>query len=191
MWRPGFWVSLRPGWIWTPAHYVWTPGGYVFVNGYWDYELRHAACYSPGPHCPTLLANANWTYVPTYVIYNDFLFSSLFVRPRYCHYYFGDYYEARYEKLGFVAWFDFDFGPRCYDPLFSYYRRHHREDEHWERELRSLYAKRPQWCSPTASPHVPAAARADPGPRRQQNQGPRFQDLDCSDPLEVRWTPRW
>ena len=46
-------------------------------------------------------------YQPSYVVSADFLTTSLFVRPSYGHYYFGDYYEPAYQNRGFVAWVDF------------------------------------------------------------------------------------
>src|SRR5207253_486342 len=39
VWRPGFWVRHRPGWVWVPDCYKWTPVGHVFVHGYWDAPL--------------------------------------------------------------------------------------------------------------------------------------------------------
>jgi hypothetical protein len=43
---------------------------------------------------------------------NSFLLASLFVRPSYNHYYFGDYYGSGYDRLGFVPWTDFRYGRR-------------------------------------------------------------------------------
>src|SRR5262249_11275619 len=48
LWRPGYWMDCRPGWVWIPAHYVWTPYGYVFIDGYWDFELeRRGLIFAP------------------------------------------------------------------------------------------------------------------------------------------------
>ena len=46
----------------------------------------------------------------------------LFARPDYCHYYFGDYYAASYDRLGIYPWFAVR-GHRgyAYDPLFTFY----------------------------------------------------------------------
>src|SRR5262249_45542208 len=91
-WRPGFWIEYRPGWVWIPAHYVWTPGGYVFVEGYWDRPLeRRGLLFAPVRIDVRVLAD-RFSYTPCYVVQPDFLISALFVRPRYCHYYFGDYF---------------------------------------------------------------------------------------------------
>ena len=44
---------------------------------------------------------------PRFVVHDDFLLGALFVRPRYSHYYFGDYFEPVYVQRGFTAWMDF------------------------------------------------------------------------------------
>jgi hypothetical protein len=143
LWRPGTWVACRPGWVWVPAHYVWTPCGYVFVDGYWDYALRdRGLLFAPVAIDVRLALRPRWYYQPCYVVSDDCLLGALFVRPAYGHYYFGDYFEARYRGLGFTAWFDFRIGRDCYDPLFSYYRWHYRGDRRWEGGLRDLYAAR-------------------------------------------------
>ncbi|MFM9115596.1 MAG: hypothetical protein ACKOU6_05485, partial [Planctomycetota bacterium] len=47
-WRPGYYVTCRPGWIWVPSRYVWTPLGYVFIDGFWDYSVRRrGVLYAP------------------------------------------------------------------------------------------------------------------------------------------------
>ena len=141
LWRPGFWLGYQPDWVWAPAHYVWTPGGYVFVDGFWDrpFEQR-GLLFAPISVAPSLLGTP-WTYVPQYVVQPDFLMGALFVRPSYCHYYFGDYFDAGYRRSGFVPWFDYRFGKGSYDPNFAYYRHRHGGSD-WERNLRSYYAGR-------------------------------------------------
>ena len=107
LWRPGFWVAFQPNWVWIPAHYVWTPGGYVFVDGYWDHPLEQRGLLFAPIRVDFRLVAPRWTYTPTYVVQPDFLVGALFVRPNYCHYYFGDFFEAKYKDRGFVAWFDY------------------------------------------------------------------------------------
>jgi hypothetical protein len=142
LWRPGCWIAYRPGWVWVPAHYVWTPAGYVFVEGYWDYPLRdRGLLFAPVVIERRFLVRPGWSYVPTFVIYDDFLQCALFVRPGLGWYYFGDYYAAPYRRAGFVAWVDFRIG-RSYDPLFSFYLRANSSRRGWERDLRGLYADR-------------------------------------------------
>src|SRR5262249_34912902 len=58
------------------------------------------------------------------------------------HYYYGDYFDLRYQRQGFVAWIDFRFGRSCYDPLFCYYRRCYGDNPRWERDMVALYAGR-------------------------------------------------
>jgi hypothetical protein len=72
----------------------------------------------------------------------DFLIGSLFVRPNYCHYYFGDFFEAKYKERGFVPWCDYHPTRSAFDPNFAYYRHQYRTDPGWERNLRGLYAGR-------------------------------------------------
>jgi hypothetical protein len=71
----------------------------------------------------------------------DFLLGALFVRPSYCHYYFGDYFDPGYERGGFVPWFDYRIGKGNYDPNFAYYR-HQYGDHGWEGNLRDYYKGR-------------------------------------------------
>ena len=54
---------------------------------------------------------------------------SLFCRPGYGHYYFGDYYDDRYVAFGIRPWFYFNSPRYGYDPLFGYYRWYH--EAHW------------------------------------------------------------
>jgi hypothetical protein len=55
----------------------------------------------------------------------------LFLRPRYCHYYFGDYYAASYRGAGFVPWFAINTGRLGYDPIFAHNCWLHRSDADW------------------------------------------------------------
>jgi hypothetical protein len=142
-WRPGFWIPFHPGWLWTPAHYVWTPAGCHFVEGYWDRPLEaRGLLFSPVQIDTTLLTRAGFTYVPQYVVQPDFLLTALFVHPTSCHYYFGDYFDARYQKHGFVPWVDYKVSRVSFDANFSYYRQMFAHNESWERGLREVYAGR-------------------------------------------------
>src|SRR5262245_43550012 len=139
LWRPGVWVRPRPGWVWTPARYCWTPSGYIFVDGFWDFPLRdRGVLFAPVAIDRRVWARPGWAFRPRYVCYENALVSALFVRPDHGHYYFGDYFDRRYERRGFVSWVDFRAG-RAPDPLFSYYRWHHRDNRGWERDLKALY----------------------------------------------------
>jgi len=139
-WRPGFWVDFRPGWVWIPAHYLWSPGGYVFVAGYWDHPLaERGLLFAP---VRILDRAALTTYTPSFVVEPDFLIGALFVRPSYCHYYFGDFFDVKYKERGFVPWCDYHPTKSVFDPSFAYYRQVYRADPSWERNLRGLYVGR-------------------------------------------------
>ena len=143
LWRPGYWVEANPNWCWIPDHYCWTPAGYLFVGGYWDYPLEsRGLLFAPVRFERRVYEERDFVYTPEFVIQPDFLLGALFVRPAYCHYYFGDYFEDRYENRGFTSWVDFRVGRHSYDPNFAFYRRRYRDDDHWETSLRDLYALR-------------------------------------------------
>ncbi len=87
---------------------------------------------------------------------------SLFARPAYGHYYFGDYYDDRYVAWGIHPWFYYNSPRFGYDPLYTYYRWYHVEhlgerqwDDHlhgWHEYYRGHPDMRP--------PHTLAAERA-------------------------------
>jgi WXXGXW repeat (2 copies) len=139
-WRPGFWCDYHPDWLWSPAHYCWTPGGCVFVEGFWDhpYHMR-GLLFAPIRLAPGGLA---FTYVPRYVVQTDFLMTALFVGPARHQYCFGDYYGEAYDRLGFVAWINYQPSRRTIDPGFGYYRTAYRQQPAWEQNLTALYAGR-------------------------------------------------
>lgn len=140
-WRPGVWGTYRPGWLWVPAHYSWTPSGCLFVEGYWDYPLAERGLLFAPLYCSRPVYTADFPYVPRWAVATNFLFSALFARPASCHYYFGDYFTARYAGLGFVPWYDCRFGRGFSDPLYRYYGHQHRGGP-WDRDLRDHYAAR-------------------------------------------------
>ncbi len=141
-WRPGFWVKFQPNWVWTPAHYVWSPGGYLFVEGFWDHPLEQRGLLFAPVSIDPAVVTTGWSYTPQYVVQPDFLLGALFVRPDHCHYYFGDYFEDRYQKSGYVAWVNYRPTTDSYDPNFAYYRHRFNGDRSWETNLRDLYADR-------------------------------------------------
>jgi hypothetical protein len=144
-WRPGFWVGHRPGWNWVRAHYVWTPGGYCFVDGYWDHDFEHRGLlYAPVYFPQGYVRPAGWYHRPYYAIETAAFIASLFVRPVWGHYYFGDYYDARYSRLGFTPWLDYRVAGRWHDPAWNYYRWRYRNDARWEQNIRQAYVTRRQ-----------------------------------------------
>jgi hypothetical protein len=141
-WRPGFWVAYNPNWLWVPAHYVWCPSGYIFVEGYWDHPLADRGLLFAPIRILERRLLVGWTYTPQYCVQPDFLLASLFVGPHHHHYCFGDYYEDRYQREGFVPWFDYRIGKHSYDPNFSFYRHTFHASPEWERGLHALYEGR-------------------------------------------------
>ena len=66
----------------------------------------------------------------------------LFVRPHYEHYYFGDYYDSRYQNTGFFASFSYQSSRYGYDPIYVHRRWEHRGDRDWERQDRTTFEHR-------------------------------------------------
>src|SRR5262249_34354147 len=98
--------------------------------------------FAPVRIAPRLLTVQNFSYVPQFVVQPDFLVSALFVRPANYHYYFGDYFEERYTRAGFVPWVDYRINRFSYDPNFAYYRHEFARNRGWEHGLRELYQAR-------------------------------------------------
>ena len=140
-WQPGFWSDPYPQWVWVPAHYCWTPRGWVFVDGYWDYPLAgRGLLFAPVYFSRPIYRGPRFYYSPGVVIDPHVLTVHLFVRPHYCHYYFGDWYAPSYVHLGFRPWFmEARIG---FDPLFTYYRWYHERHRHepdWSHNLRGWH----------------------------------------------------
>jgi hypothetical protein len=139
LWRPGHWVAYQPRWVWIPAHYVWTPTGCIFIEDYWDHPLEECGLlFAPIRFNLGVWLGFRRPYIPQFCVSVDFLLGSLFIHPGHGHYYFGDYYDARFAKRGFVPWHDYHPVPGAYDPLFGYYRHLHIEEPKWEAGLRDL-----------------------------------------------------
>jgi hypothetical protein len=129
VWRAGYWGRVQPGYVWVAAHYVWTPSGYVYVAGYWDLAVaRRGVLFAPVVINASLVG-PTFVYTPAYVVSDTILVDALFVRPCYCHYYFGDYYGPAYRGIGFESCIVF--GRSHYDPLFTYTCWEHRSEPSW------------------------------------------------------------
>src|SRR5262245_39881871 len=141
VWHDGYWMRCRPDWVWQPACYYWSPAGYVYCDGYWDYPLERRGCL----FAPVYFANRDfyhgWYWTPRYCVTPSFLTLALWVRPKWGHYYFGDYCGQRYARNGFTPWIDYRIDRSAYDPLYSYYRTAYR-DRNWERDVRNVYVAR-------------------------------------------------
>jgi len=142
-WSPGYWVQGRADWDWTPAHYVWTPRGFIFVGGFWDYPVeRRGVLFAPVYFESGVYSRRGYSYSPMIVIDLGVFTDHLFLRPRYQHYYFGDYYAASYVQGGFYASFSFQSGRYGYDPIFSHQSWEHRQDREWEHRVETSYQYR-------------------------------------------------
>jgi hypothetical protein len=64
------------------------------------------------------------------------------LRPRYQHYYFGDYYSANYQAAGFYPSYSYNSGRYGYDPLFAHERWQHRQDGQWQRRVAADFQNR-------------------------------------------------
>lgn len=143
VWRPGFWATVQPNWVWIPAHYVWAPRGYVYIDGYWDYSIgRRGVLFAPVYFNADVYGRRGFSYSPTTVINLDAFNNHLFLRPRYQHYYFGDYYAADYRGRGYYPWFAYNAGRYGYDPFYANARWQHRADVEWERRQQADFDNR-------------------------------------------------
>lgn len=129
-WRAGYWARVQPGYVWVAAHYRWTPSGYIFIPGYWDYAVsRRGVLYAP-VYIDRGVVGVNFVFTPAYAVRDTIILDSLFVRPAYCHYYFGDYYGPVYRRYGFESCIIYS--RRRYDPIFVYERWDRRHEPRWE-----------------------------------------------------------
>ena len=133
VWRPGYWTPLRPNWTWVPSRYLWTPRGYVYVDGYWDYAVAsRGVLFAPVYYRRHVYGDPGYYYTPSIAIALNLFAEHLFVRPRYGHYYFGDYYAARYGDVGYYSAYSWHSHHHGYDPIFAYERWDHRHDRGWD-----------------------------------------------------------
>ncbi|MEJ2657016.1 MAG: YXWGXW repeat-containing protein [Desulfobacterales bacterium] len=143
VWRPGYWASMNPDWIWVPSHYIWTPRGYIFVDGYWDYIIIHrGVLYAPVFFPGRVHLGLTYSFSPGFIIDLNVFDNALFLRPKYCHYYYGDYYASRYYKKGIYPWFSLHARRVVYDPIYAHQRWNHRNDHEWENHLQKRFRER-------------------------------------------------
>ncbi len=136
-WQPGYWMAPRPDWIWSSAHYTWTPRGYVFVPGYWDYALsRRGVMFAPVYYDQPLYMHPGYSYSPSIVLDLGVMAACLFVLPSSHHYYYGDYYDHRYEDRGFLPWYSTRLTRYGNDPIYQHYRSQQLlQDPHWDTHM--------------------------------------------------------
>ena len=142
-WRPGYWAQVQPDWDWVPAHYVWSPRGYVFVDGYFDYSVaRRGVLFAPVYLDASIYSRRGYSYSPSTVIDLGLFTVHLFSRPRYHHYYFGDYYATNYNNAGYYPWFSYGSSGYGYDPFYARQRWHHRQDRDWQHRVETDFGHR-------------------------------------------------
>ena len=72
----------------------------MFISGYWDLALKNRGImYAPVIIRPDVVT-VGFVYTPAYAVRDTVVVDAMFVRPTTCHYYFGDYYEPRYQRDG-------------------------------------------------------------------------------------------
>jgi hypothetical protein len=139
-WRAGYWARVQTGYVWVPAHFRWTPYGYVYIAGYWDLALAgRGIMYAPVVVDPDVVT-VGFVYTPVYVVPSVVVMDAFFVRPGYCHYYYGDYYGPAYHDCGFQTVVVYN--RTHYDAVFVYERWDHRADPRWEINQVNIYEQR-------------------------------------------------
>jgi hypothetical protein len=129
VWHAGYWARVQPGYVWVSAHYRWTPYGYVYVAGYWDLAVaRRGMLYAPVV-VDAAVVPVGFVYTPAYAVSDGVVLDTLFVRPCYGCYYFGDYYGPRYAGLGFESCVVYS--RRHYDSIVVYECWEHRAEPRW------------------------------------------------------------
>lgn len=132
LWEPGQWVRPIENWIWVPTHWVWSPSGHIFIEGYWDYvPERRGIIFAPLQFTRPVYREVKYVHRPEVVIQVSSVTEHLFVRPQTRHYYFGDYYDAQYERRGYEPWFRVVERREWYDPILVHRQWTHREN--WQR----------------------------------------------------------
>jgi len=145
-WRPGYWAVVNPDWIWIPAHYIWTPRGYLFVGGYWDYIVIHrGVLFAPVFFPSRVHIGLAFSFSPGFVIDLNVFDDALFLRSRYYHYYYGDFYAPRYYRSGIYPWFSLHARRVAYDPIYAHQRWKHRNDHGWENSLHKKFRERREY----------------------------------------------
>ncbi len=142
--RHGYWVQEQPGWMWVPSHFRWSPRGYVFLPGHWDYALdQRGVLFAPVYFPRAVYAQVGFSFSPHIAINIGLLVGNLFACPRYSHYYFGDYYDDSYVRIGIYPQFEGERNHAFYDPIYQSERcRYRREDPRWEEHQRENYELR-------------------------------------------------
>jgi hypothetical protein len=131
--RHGYWLTPQVGWVWVPSHFVWTPRGYIFAQGHWDHDMdNRGVLFCPAYFPAAVRVGVGFIFSPEVCVDLGMLRLNLFVYPQYRHYYFGDYYDDAFARIGILPWFKCQTVHTWYDPLFVYDRWSFRQsDPHW------------------------------------------------------------
>ncbi|MDD4890569.1 MAG: hypothetical protein PHU85_11655, partial [Phycisphaerae bacterium] len=142
--RTGYWLRQQPNWVWEPSHYRWTPRGYVFEAGHWDYALdRRGVLFAPVYFPRSVYSRAGYSYSPTIAIDVGVLSANLFTYPRYGHYYFGDYYDDAYLRVGIYPRFESERSDTSSAEIYTYDRWHDGQgDKRWVANQQQEYDHR-------------------------------------------------
>lgn len=143
-WQPGYWVVQQPNWVWAPARYTWTPRGSVFVPGYWDHDLvSRGVMFAPVYYEQPIYQQPHYSYSPRVVISIAAVAAFLFIQTRSNHYYYGDYYDHRYEERGFRPWYRQRDDHHGYDHNYQSFRRSQLDhDPNWDTHVNELFERR-------------------------------------------------
>ena len=181
-WRPGYWALGRADWNWVPPHYVWTPRGYIMAGGFWDYPVeRRGVLFAPVYFDAGVHLRRSYHYSPTIVINLGVFTDHLFLRPRYQHYYFGDYYAPSYGRGGFYASATFQSNRAgYYDPVYAHRRWEHRADREWEHRAEASYRDRRdhETSRPPGTWAAQQKIQSGPAAESKQNRLPVATSLD-------------
>lgn len=128
-WRSGYWSMSQGDWVWQPACYAYTPRGYVLVDGYWDYLPQdRGQLYAPVIFYDPIYLQPNYVYRPRYPLADSTsVLLSLFIRPGYPHYYYGDFFGPLHAKHGYRPWYDLGYGSGYFTPWLGNYDRMYRK----------------------------------------------------------------
>lgn len=169
IWSPGCWHTVRPDYVWVPASYIWTPHGYLFVGGYWDYVVaRRGVVYAPVYFRTGYPFYPGWYYRPRTIIAISVFEEPIFYRPRYAHYYFGDYYAPAYNNVGFQISFSFHSRGGGYDPIYARQCWENRHNPGWERNYRTSYEQHRTQAASRPAPVFPTR-ESRPDTRGERN----------------------
>ena len=115
-----------------------------------------------------------FAYQPTVIIDTGSLVITLFGRPAYSHYYFGDYYDARYARQGIYPWYVSQTEHRWNDPIYEQERwRQLRRDPQWDAHQRQAFDQRvqnPQSRPPRTLQDQQAWQKVHPQPTAAERQ---------------------